>query len=122
MAADFTYSGLALRDIKDGKIATIKIERVGFTANTQQAGKPEKLTGDVANLASHDFDAAAAAAMLDPQKANDDRYYRVYRPDDGRPLHRHAPIKALQMRIDGMTIDDVGDAAVAAAASGAAGR
>ncbi len=71
-----------------------------------QAGKAEKMTGNIANLAAYDFDARAAAAILDPQKASDDRYYRVY----GRS--RPAPILSRRcrpaMRIDGMTIDDVG--------------
>ena len=30
------------------------------------------------NFVSRDFDAAAVAAILDPQKANDDQYYRFY--------------------------------------------
>ena len=80
---------MALRDIKGGKIAAMQIERANFTVNTQQAGKADKMTGEIANLSSRDFDATAAAAILDPQKANDDRYYSLYGKTIGRSLHRH---------------------------------
>jgi hypothetical protein len=59
MAANFNYLGFALRDIKEGKIATMQIERASFTSNMQQAGKSDKLTGDIANVVSHEFDAPA---------------------------------------------------------------
>src|SRR5260370_6818048 len=79
------YAGLAMQGIKDGKIATMKADGFVFTVNTQQAGKTAKLTGNLANLAAYDFDATAAATILDPQKASDDRYYRVYRQISARP-------------------------------------
>ncbi|MDE2602069.1 MAG: hypothetical protein KGL62_06830, partial [Bradyrhizobium sp.] len=105
-ATAFNYSGFALRDIKDGKIATMQIERVNFTVNMQQAGKPVKLTGDIANVVSHDFDAAAAAVMFDPQKADDNSYHRVYGPMTAGP-YTVSSEQGVQMRIDRMTIDDV---------------
>ena len=89
MSGEFAYSGMALQDIKGGKIAAMQVERANFTVNTQHAGKADKMTGEIANLASRDFDAAALAAILDPQKANDDRYIQLLRQDDGRSLHRH---------------------------------
>ena len=48
MSGEFAYSGMALRDIKDGKIATMQVERANFTVNTQQAGKADKMTGEIA--------------------------------------------------------------------------
>ena len=36
---DFTYSGLSMQGIKDGKIAAMKADGFDFTVNTQQAGK-----------------------------------------------------------------------------------
>ena len=50
---------------------------------------------------------AAAAAILDPQKANDDRYYRVYGKTTAGP-YTVTSAQGLRMRIDEMTIDDVG--------------
>ncbi len=58
-AGDYTYTGVALRDIKDGKIAASTVDRVTFTAAMTTAGKTENFTGEVANLAAYDFDAAA---------------------------------------------------------------
>jgi hypothetical protein len=104
---DYAYSGLALRDIKDGKIASMTVERVIFTANMQQAGKAEKLTGAVADVASYDFDAAAAAAILDPARANDDRYYRIYRQMT-TGAYTIASQNGPRLHIDGITVDDIG--------------
>jgi hypothetical protein len=65
------------------------------------------MTGNMANLAAYDFDARAAAAILDPQKASDDRYYRVYRQVTAG-AYTVTSVQGPAMRIDGMTIDDVG--------------
>ncbi|HTB04245.1 MAG TPA: hypothetical protein VK804_27575 [Bradyrhizobium sp.] len=104
---DVAYTGLAMQGIKDGKIASMKIDGFVFTANMQQAGKVEKITGNLVNLASYDLDLSALAAILDPQKANDDRYYRAYRQITVGP-YVITGAQGLNMRIDGMTIDDVG--------------
>jgi hypothetical protein len=106
MAANFTYTGSALRDIKDGKIATMQVERVNLTANMQQAGKSQKLTAEIANIVSHDFDAAAAAVVLNPQNANDDSYHRFYGQTTAGP-YTVSSDQGMQMRIDGMSIEDV---------------
>jgi len=105
-SADFTYTGIALREIRNGKTASVQIERNAFTANTQQAGKADKLSGEIANFVSRDFDAGAVAAILDPQKANDDKYYRVYGQTTAGP-YTITSGQGLRMRIDGMTVDDI---------------
>jgi hypothetical protein len=105
-SGEFVYSGMALQDVKGGKIAVMQIERASFTINTQHAGKPDKMTGEMANLASRDFDAAALAAVLDPQKANDDRYIRAYGKTTAGP-YTVTSAQGLRMRIDAMTLDDV---------------
>jgi hypothetical protein len=106
-AGDYTYSGIALRDIKDGKIASSTVERVSFTLAMNAAGKTENLTGDVSNLAAYDFDASATLAILDPARANDDKYYRAYRQLTVGAYSASFQ-KGVKMRIDGMTVDDVG--------------
>ena len=45
--------------------------------------------------------------MLDPQKASDDRYYRVYRQVTAG-AYSVTSVQGPAMRIDAMTIDDVG--------------
>jgi hypothetical protein len=107
LSGDFAYSGMALKDIKGGKIAAMQVERANFTVNTQQAGKADKMTGEIANLSSRDFDANAAAAILDPQNANDDRYYSFYGKTSAGPYTVTSAL-GLRMRIDQMTIDGVG--------------
>jgi hypothetical protein len=106
-AGDFTYSGVSMQGIKDGKIAVMKADGLVFTVNTQQSGKPQKMTGNLANIASYDLDAAGAAAVLDPQKATDNQYYRVYRQISAGP-YTITSEPGMRMRIDGFTIDDVG--------------
>ena len=105
-SAEFAYTGVALREIKNGKIASTGIERNAFTANTLQAGKPDKLTGEMLNFASRDFDAAAVAAILDPQQANDDKYHRFYGQTTAGP-YTITSSQGMRMRIEGISIDDV---------------
>jgi hypothetical protein len=106
-SGDYTYSGIALRDIKDGKIAATTIDRMVFSANMDVSGKPEKISGDVAGFATSDFDAAGATVILDPAHANDDKYYRIYRQATVG-AYTLTSEKGLRVRIDGMTIDDIG--------------
>src|SRR5437764_7358596 len=107
LSGDFAYSGMTLQEIKGGKIAAMQVERANFTVNTQQAGRADKMTGEIANLSSRDFDANAVTAILDPQKANDDRYYGLYGKTSAGPYTVTSAL-GLRMRIDQMTIDGVG--------------
>jgi hypothetical protein len=58
-------------------------------------------------MAAYDFDSTAALAMLDPARANDDKYYRAYRQITVG-TYTAALQKGMRMRMDGMTIDDIG--------------
>src|SRR5258708_31627836 len=58
-------------------------------------------------MAAYDFDSVAALAMLDPARANDDKYVRAYRQIT-IGAYTAAFQKGMRMRVDGMTIDDVG--------------
>ena len=102
----YTYSGLGLQGIKSGKIATMKVDRVAFAADMNQAGKPSKLTGNFANLTALDFDTTALATILDPQKASDDNYYTAYKQITAGD-YSFATEPGLWMHMDGMEIDDV---------------
>ena len=106
-AGDYTYANIALRDIKDGKIASSTVERVSFSLAMNAAGKAENVAGDIASLAADDFDATAMLAILDPARANDDKYYRAYRQLTAGP-YTVSLQKGLTMRVDGVTVDDVG--------------
>ena len=104
---DYTYTNLALSDIDHGKIGAMKVERAHFTADPLQPGTTEKLGGDIANIAAFDLDSGAVLGMLDPARANDDNYVRLYRQvslgDYAISLQKGA-----RMHLDGITIDDVG--------------
>jgi hypothetical protein len=102
---EVAYSSLAMQGIKDGKVASLKIDGVVFTL-MQATGKPDKLTGNLANLASYDIDINAMASIFDPLKVNDDQYYRAYRQISAGPYVVTSG-QGMNMRIEGMTIDDV---------------
>lgn len=109
---EFAYTGLAMRDIKRGKIAAMTVDSFGFTVDVPRvgaprAGKTEKLTANLANVAVNDFDAGAFAALFDPQRANDDGYYRAYRQVVAGTYTIASGQDGMNMRIDGMTVDDV---------------
>jgi hypothetical protein len=104
---DYTYTDLQLRDIKGGKIATSTVERTTFTTAIEAAGKRESLTGTIEKLAAYDFDATAAAAMLDPARQNDGKYYRIYRQMTTGPYTASLE-KGLKMQLEGMSADEIG--------------
>jgi hypothetical protein len=104
---DVTYSGVAIEGIKDGKIASAKVDGFVFTVNMQAAGKAEKFTGNLANIITRDIDLDAMAAMFDPQKANDDQYYRTYRQISAGPYVLTFG-QGVNMHMDSLTADDVG--------------
>lgn len=103
----YNYSDLALRDIKNGTIASTTAERVTIAASVPQPGAPGQFSGEAVKLAASDFDINAVAMLLDPEKANDDRIHRVYRQ---LTFGTYAVTiqKGPTTRIDGFTIDDVG--------------
>ncbi|MBI5262837.1 MAG: hypothetical protein HY852_13575 [Bradyrhizobium sp.] len=102
-----TYSGLAIQGVREGRISTVKIDGVAFTTTAQQAGKTDKLSGNISNVVTLDFDASAAVAMLDPQQAGDDAFHRIYRQISAGPYVLTSEL-GLRARIDGITLDEAG--------------
>ncbi|MTV13353.1 MULTISPECIES: hypothetical protein [Bradyrhizobium] len=109
----FDYSGLAIENMKNGKIESSKTDKLAYRINSQSAGKPVKMTTDLANIAATDIDLGAMAAMFDPAKANDDREYRIQgHVSVGPYVISVAPdavtaTPGFNVRIDGATVDDV---------------
>jgi hypothetical protein len=103
---DLAYSGLVMKNLQQGKVEATKADRLTFTFNVIQAGKPDKLTGELSNLILNDFDSAAMLATLDPEKANDDRYHQVYRQISAGPYT--VTSGGIRLAVDGFTIDDIG--------------
>jgi hypothetical protein len=104
---DYSYSGVAMRDIRDGRIATMTVDRVAFSATMDSGGKQERMTGEVADVAAYDFDAAATLAMFDPARAKDDKVYRAYRQMKSG-AYSASLASGMRLRIDGMTANDIG--------------
>jgi len=106
-AVDYTYADLALRDLKDGRIAATTAARASFTADIQQNGRSEKISGEIASMTAYDFDARATLALLDPAPAAGDTVLRAYR-QIGFGAYTATMPNGVQMRIDGVTVDDIG--------------
>ncbi len=102
---EFTYSGVAMEGLKDGKIASAKVDGFHLLFNPP-AGPMKQITGDVANLVATDIDVGALAAAFDPGQAKDDREHRIYGHISGGPYVISSP-QGLNLRIEGVTIDDV---------------
>jgi hypothetical protein len=107
VSGDVTYSGFAIEGIRDGKIATAKVDGFVFTVDMHPAGRAEKLTGSLANVIARDIDINAMTALFDPQRANDDQYYRTYRQISAGP-YILTFAQGMNMRIESLTMDDVG--------------
>lgn len=104
---EYTYSNFVMRDMKGGKVASTTVDKASISVVIDAAGKRETLTGEIEKLAAYDFDAAGAAAMLDPAHAKDDKLYRFYRQLTAGSYTATLP-QGLKMRLDGMTADEVG--------------
>ena len=106
ISGDFAHSGLAIQNIKQGHISTVKQDRAVFNLNVHEPGKQDKLTGEIANIIASDFDATALAAMLNPANANDDTFRRIYRRISGGP-YTLTSAQGVRMQLDGFAIEDV---------------
>lgn len=104
---EYSYSGVSMREVRDGRIATMTIDRVTFGATIDVAGKQEKMTGEVADLAAYDFDATATLALFDPARAKDDKVYRAYRQMTFG-AYTASFATGMKFRIDGMTVNEIG--------------
>jgi hypothetical protein len=105
-SVEYTYTGVALRDVRDGRIATSTVDRASFTGNVQQSSKAGKIVGGFANMAAYDFDLTAAFAIFDPARVNDDKDVRIYRQVTCGAYEFSIP-DAAQLHVDGFTMDDV---------------
>jgi hypothetical protein len=103
---DLVYAGLAMKNLRHGKIEATKADRLTFTFKTAQPGKSDQFTGELSNLAISDFDAAGMLAALDPEKTNDDSHHQLYRQVSAGPYT--VTSGDVRLQIDGFSIDDIG--------------
>ena len=105
--AEYTYSDIAVRGVRQGKIASATIERVSYKTTVAMPGGKEPLAGEITKVAVLDVDATATLAMLDPARAKDDSYYRAYRQVTAGP-YTVSIGTGIKVAIDAMTADDLG--------------
>lgn len=103
---DLTYSGVAMKNLKHGKVEATKADRLTFTFKTVQPGKPGQLTGELSNLAMSDFDASGLLAAFDPEKANDDSTHQLYRQVSAGSYT--VASGDVRLQVDGFSVDDIG--------------
>src|SRR5579871_3882364 len=111
IAGEIKYSDVTVEGIKAGNIAAVKSSGFSFSLEVQQtmgpqAGKLQKVTGNLENLAAYDIDMTALAAVLNPENAGDDRYHRMYRQVSAG-TYDISPAQGQHMRIDGIEVDDI---------------
>lgn len=105
-SAEITYSGLAIQNLKHGKVDTMKADRATISVDVKQPGKPDKLTGELSNVIVNDFDATAIIAALDPKTSSDETYHRVYRQILAGPYTLKSA-QGMRVDIDGFVMEDI---------------
>jgi hypothetical protein len=103
---EYTYTDIAMRNIRDSRIAAITIERTTVTSDTVN---PElgSFAAALARMSLSDFELGTAIALLDPAKGQEDKYLPMYRQASMGPFEvRFA--KGTGMQMDSITIDEIG--------------
>jgi hypothetical protein len=105
-SGDYVYSGLSIQNVNRGKIETVKTDRVTYSIDLAQPGKPAKMTAELSGVAASDFDPTAVRAALDQQGASDDNFHRIYRRVSVN-TYVVAMAPDVRVQIDGFTFDDI---------------
>ena len=105
-SVDYVYSGLAVQNVNRGKIETAKTDRITYTIDLAQPGKPAKMSGELSGLAAYDFDATAVRAALEQQGSSDDSFHRIYRRISANS-YTATTAPGMRVQIDGITFDDI---------------
>lgn len=105
-SGDFVYSALAILNANRGKIETAKTDRITYSLDVAQPGKPAKMTGELSGLTVHDFDATAITAALDPQGSSDDNFHSIYRRVSANS-YALTMAPGVRVQIGNFAIDDI---------------
>jgi hypothetical protein len=100
---EYTYSDLALRDIREGRIASVLVDRVAFASTMPDGGK---LTGEGGKLSMREVDLNPLIAVLDPSGSTIDRYMPIYKQIESGPITMKMDSVA-EVRLGGMSLDEV---------------
>lgn len=105
-SGDYVYSGLSVQNVNRGKIETAKADRVTYTLDLPQPGKPAKMKGELSGLAIYDFDPSVLTAALNQQGASDDGFHKIYRRISA-DFYVATMAPGVRVQIDGMTFNDI---------------
>lgn len=105
-SGDYVYSGLSVQNVDRGKIETAKTDRVTYSIDLAQPGKPAKMTGELSGLAVYDFDSTAIRAALDQNGSSDDGLHRIYRRISVNS-YVVTTSPGVRVQVDGFTFDDI---------------
>ncbi len=103
---DYVYSDIAVRDIKDGRIATASVGKTSFTSKAP-TGNAAQITGTLEQVATRDVDIGASLALFDPARAKDDRALRIY-GQISTGAYTAEIGNGMRMRIDAMSMEEIG--------------
>jgi hypothetical protein len=102
VSADYAYSDIALRDIRNGRIGTASAARTVLTSpDTPDAGK---VNIDVGKMSMAGIDVTPIIAILNPATATDDRYMPMYGQVEFGPMTIKTD-KAGEIRVGRMSMD-----------------
>jgi len=103
---EYTYSNIVLRDVQKGRIAEATADNLVLQGG--MTGHPlGKFTGEVGKMSITDFDVGPLLAFLDPARAKDTGYQRMYGKVSAGPYLVRFDSGA-SMRIDSITGEDLG--------------
>jgi hypothetical protein len=105
-----SYSGVALRELRDRRIAGISVDHsdIQFPGTAIKGpGGLEKTAISVAKLILADIDFGSILAALHPEAVKDDRYYRAYGHVTAGPL-KFALENGKTITLDSFTVDEMG--------------
>jgi hypothetical protein len=103
--AEYNYTDLAFREIRNGHVGTISTTRTTFTSDP---ASPElgSFAGAIAQFSVTDFDVAAMLAMFDPSNAKTDGYLQLYKKVSGGPFELRFS-KGPSIQIDALEANDI---------------
>jgi hypothetical protein len=103
--AEYTYTDLALREIRNGHIGTISTARSTFTSDP---AVPDlgSFAGAMAQFSLVDFDIGALLAMFDPSNAKTDTYLPMYKQASAGPFELRFS-RGQIIQVDTIAVNDI---------------
>ena len=103
---DYTYSNIALHDIRDGHIGLMSMGRLIVTGDADAPGFG-KFTGEIGGFSAVDFDTNVLLTVLNPSKVRNDGYLRLYQRVTFGPYSIRFD-KGTRVRMDSLALEDIG--------------